>query len=113
VLRQQPRYVCLHALFQLGVERQAPVIKQIVIDTRRTVLGITAVADQQHLPTFLQPFELALLETVFDTRRVAAAKAVGLAMQPRSTMLRAQAGQAVAEKTCGQALEPRHLGQGT
>ncbi|WP_301281531.1 hypothetical protein [Pseudomonas thivervalensis] len=43
---------------------------------------------------------------------MAAAKAVGLAVQPGRSVLSAQARQAMAEESGGQTLEQRHLGQG-
>ncbi|MNZ59754.1 hypothetical protein D3C78_778010 [compost metagenome] len=110
--RQQPGDICLHALLQLGAQRQAPIVEQQVIDIRWTVFSRARVADQQDLPTLLQPLELAFPVAVIDPGTVTAAKTVGLAMQPRRPMLCVQAGQAVTEESGEQSLDQRHLGQG-
>jgi len=82
MLRQQTRDIGLHALFQLGRQRQPPIVEQMVVDTRRTMLGASAVADQQDLPTLLQTFELAFSKAILDASGVPAEKAICLAMQP-------------------------------
>ncbi|MNM89019.1 hypothetical protein D3C81_1012430 [compost metagenome] len=76
------------------------------------MLSAARVTDQQDLSTLLQPLELAFPVAVIDPGAVTAAKTVGLAMQPRRTMLGVQTGQAVTEESGEQSLDQRHLGQG-
>ncbi|MNM97373.1 hypothetical protein D3C81_1098770 [compost metagenome] len=112
MLRQQTGNIGLHAFFQLGRQRQAPIIEQMIVDVGRAMLGVATVTDQQHLPALFQPLKLAFLKAIFDASGMATAETIGLTVQPRRTVLRAQSGQTVAEEACSQAFEPWHLGQG-
>jgi hypothetical protein len=110
--RQQARHIGFDTLFQIGRQRQPPIIEQAVIHPRRTVLLRAKVANQQDLPAFLDAVGLALAIAVLNARLVPTAKTIGLPMQPGEPVLRAQAGQAMPEQSGGEPFQPRHFGQG-
>ncbi|MNH91132.1 hypothetical protein D3C87_1179280 [compost metagenome] len=78
--RQQSGDIGFHALFQLSGQRQAPIIEQMIIDIGWPMFSAARVADQQNLPALFQPLELAFLIAILNAGRVAAAKAIRLAM---------------------------------
>ena len=108
---QQTRYISLHAFLQFGGQRQAPIIEQAVVNTGRTVLIGTKVANQQDLPAFFDAISLAFAIAILDTCLVPAAKAIRLPMQPGKPVLGAQTRQPMAKQARGEALEQGHVCQ--
>ena len=111
--RKQSRDIGLHAPLHLGVQRQTPIVEQVIVDSGGTMFGRARVANQQDLSPLFQAFELAFLIAVIHSRHVPAAEAVSLTVQPGRSVLRTQPRQAVTKESGGQALEQRHLGQRT
>ncbi len=94
---QQSGDIRLDAFLQLGSQRQAPVIEQQIIDLRCRMLRTAGITDQQDLAALLKPFGPAFLIAIVETGGMAAAKTIGLAVQPGRSVLGAQARQAMAE----------------
>ncbi|MNP27630.1 hypothetical protein D3C76_1205520 [compost metagenome] len=101
--------VSLEALLQLGGQRQAPVVEQVVILPRHAMAVGTRITDHQHLaPGFIAvypPFFVAFTQTV----GMPIALARGMALKPGVAMLRVQAAQATTEQARRKALDPGQL----
>ncbi|MNS80947.1 hypothetical protein D3C72_1146440 [compost metagenome] len=99
----------LEAFLQLGRQRQAPVVEQMIVLRWHSVAIGARVADHQNLaPGFVAvypPFFVAFTQTV----GMPIALARGMALKPGVAMLRVQAAQATTEQARRKALDPGQL----
>ncbi|MNO89525.1 hypothetical protein D3C76_810120 [compost metagenome] len=110
--RQALGNVRLDASLQLGGNGQAPVIEQVVVDTRHGMLCRARVADHQHLAALFDAIDAAFVIAFAHAVGVAGALADHMPLEPGIAMLSPQAAQATAKQACSQTLEQRQLGGG-
>lgn len=108
--RQPLGDISLEAPFQLGGHRQAPVVEQVVITSRRRSLVRAGIADHQDLAPGLIAIDPALLVALTQAIGMAVALPRGVAEEPGVAMLRLQARQTAAQQARDQATQPGQLG---